>query len=258
MPTDGAALDGFLKAARRLQIVGQPLLSVGNIAAVDSPAAAFLAALSPEVATAVLSGPAVLLLEPQSTGMTLAGITLARPPIVLQPATFWIRSGGYDVAALARSLASWGYRPHGIGEGNAQADGPALAGAQKLGVDTLYLHLKESHQRNESKLCPACPPAAAEVKALLATDALGFRAVAVSGGHVKGSAAQELATSHGLDGSDFPAVSLLTRSGTPPTHPTSTVHHIWGPTSAASCSEKPCPVTALPRHCLAPSLPCPE
>ena len=210
------------------------MLSVGNIAAADSPAAASLAALSPEIAIAVLSGPAILLLQPKNTDMLPVaeqqpgGISLAQPPIVLQPAA----AGGYDVAELTSSLASWGYKAHGIGEGNAQVDKSTLANAQKLGVDTLYLHLKESHQRNESKLCPECPAAVAEVKALLATDALGFRAVAVSGGHIKGSAAQELATSHGLDGSGFPAVSLLTRSGTPPTL-THVVRHTPRPPSTA-------------------------
>eukprot|EP01052_Picozoa_sp_SAG31_P002191 SAG31_NODE_74_length_27628_cov_18.235642_23_plen_144_part_00 len=68
--------------------------------------------------------------------------------------------------------------------------------------------------RNESKLCAACPTAVAAVKeVLLEGDLTGFRGVGVSGGHVKGSTAQGLATSHGLKGDIFPAVSLVGSDG---------------------------------------------
>jgi hypothetical protein len=90
----------------------------------------------------------------------------------------------------------------------------------RLGVATVFLHIKEKSTKNESSLCPTCPAAVEAVtSAIVQAQAQGddhgvsplltVRGVVSSGGHIKGSVPQALATSQGLDGTTFPGLTVL-------------------------------------------------
>jgi hypothetical protein len=168
--------------------------------------------LNVDIASIAATGPAVILLFVEDSAkmpvdrQKPSGVVLTREPVIVRP----LESQSFCISELTTSIASWGFKATGLVDGKL-SQVPVVA--KRLGVSILYVHVKEQFGKNESKLCEKCPTAVATVREVLQTDTLRFCAVAVSGGHIKGSNSQALATSHGLDASMFPAVSIVTGDG---------------------------------------------
>ena len=209
------ALAAIVSASRKLQSVGEPGVRWAAVAdtadSEDGSAAAFLrgSATVPRGA-----GAAVLLLAAEPTDklptaeQTVEGVRVTASRLLGDVEQL-------GAPELASSAAAWGYQAKGLEDqisSTAAAMQAKVDGAAQLGVATLFLHVKEAQGKNESALCASCPAAVAAVRAALAETGgplLQVRGVASSGGHIRASVAQELATSHGLDGATFPALSLV-------------------------------------------------
>ena len=220
VPEESPNFAAVVKAARALQAVGEPTVSwaavtVGDVTSTDdSSAAAYLRNAVPAL-KAGLVGPAIVLVGGAATGDPAAGqITDSR----------LVASGGdFTAPSLASTAAAWGFQVEPL----ADQQGSIAATMQskvdngaRLGIATVFLHIKEKSTKTESGLCPTCPAAVeavasaivqaqAEAEAEAVSPLLAVRGVVSSGGHIKGSVPQALATSQGLDGTTFPGLTVL-------------------------------------------------
>jgi hypothetical protein len=208
------------KASRTLQAVGEPKVSWAAVADISSTdgdsAAAFLRGAIP--ALEGVTGPAVVLVaaeQAEAADGAEASIKVTASRIAASGTEFTAEAAEAD---LAKTAAAWAFQATALEDQQstlAATMQTRMDNAARVGVATAFLHIKEKHTKTESALCPSCPAAVEAVTSVLSSHesvtepVLAVRGVVSSGGHIKGSVPQALATSQGLDGTTFPGLSVL-------------------------------------------------
>lgn len=193
----GAASDDYdavVAAARNLAAVGEPVVTLAWIdaTAADGALAYLQSSMAEKVDTG--SGSALVLVAAESNA--------AETPPQIKNAVLVPAQGAWTAATVSTAAADWGYRAKGFaGEVGAER----VYAAARLGVATAVVHLTQGAEHFLDKVSMATQ-----------TSLLGVRFVTSyvpSSPTASQSSAHDLATSHGLDGDTFPALSVV--SGPP-------------------------------------------